>query len=202
MGRMKSKNLKRIALGLGTATFMCASAVFSAVPAMAAENENTETAQTTQEATVESENNLVFDALEGAYYSDVSTLSDVELYAGTETWYTGTSFAGEYTFTDTNTTPVKTMGNSGTLTISGSFYGADGYASASPIKLTVKIRTTSGTVLASTVAVDDRSGSTSFAVSCNVVQGQQLQIFFDASSVANPPGILRKAHVAYNKHLY
>ena len=201
MGRMKSKNLKRIALGLGTATFMCASAVFSAVPAMAAENENTETAQTTQEATVESENNLVFDALEGAYYSDVSTLSDVELYAGTETWY-GSGFGGEYTFTNNNTTPVKTMGNSGTLLISGNFYGADGYASASPIKLTVRIQSTSGSILSTTIVVDDMSGSTPFAVSCPVSQGQKIQLFFDASSVANPPGIYRKAHVAYNYDIY
>ena len=202
MGRMKSKNLKRMALGLGAATFVCASAVFSATPVMAAENETAETAQPVQEITVEPENKLVFDEVEKAYYSDLSTLSDVELYAGTETWYPGSALAGDYTFTNNNTTPVKTMGGSGRLIISGDFYGADGYASASPIKLTVRIQSTSGAILASTVAVDDRSGSTPFAVSCNVSQGDRIQIFFDASSVANPPGIYRKAHVVYNKHLY
>lgn len=201
MGRMKSKNLKRMALGLGAATFVCASAVFSATPVMAAENETAETAQPVQEITVEPENKLVFDAVEKAYYSDLSTLSDVELYAGTETWY-GSGFGGEYTFTNNNTTPVKTMGNSGTLLISGNFYGADGYASASPIKLTVRIQSTSGSILSSTVVVDDRSGSTPFAVSCPVSQGQKIQLFFDASSIANPPGIYRKAHVAYNYDIY
>ena len=203
MGRMKSKNLKRIALGLGVATFMCASAAFSAVPAMAAENGNTETAQTTQEVTVEAENNLVFDALEGAYYSDVSTLSDVELYAGTETWYTGSGAGGDYTFTNNNTTPVKTMGNSGTLRISGYFYGADGYATSSPIVLTVKILDVStGATLSKTVVNDDLSGSTAFSTSCYVTAGQRIQLFFDASSIANPPGIYRKAHVTYNRYLY
>lgn len=202
MGRMKSKNLKRMALGLGAATFMCASAVFSATPVMAAENETAETAQPVQEITVEPENKLVFDEVEKAYYSDLSTLSDVELYAGTETWYTGSGLGGDYTFTNNNTTPVKTMGNSGTLRISGSFYGADGYASASPIKLTVRIQSTSGTVLSSTIAVDELSGATPFSVSCPVSQGQKIQLFFDASSVANPPGIYRKAHVTYYRYLY
>lgn len=181
-----------MALGLGAATFMCASAVFSATPVMAAENETAETAQPVQEITVEPENKLVYDSVEKAYYSDLSTLSDVELYAGTETWYPGSALAGDYTFTNNNTTPVKTMGGSGTLEISGNFYGADGYASASPIKLTVRIQSTSGTVLASTIAVDDRSGSTPFAVSCPVSQGQKVQIFFDASSVSNPPEFIAR----------
>ena len=203
MGRMKSKILKRIALGLGTATFMCVSTVFSAIPAMAAENENTETVQTTQDVTVEPENKLVFDPVEGAFYSDISTLSDVELYAGTETWYTGSALAGDYTFTNNNTTPVKTIGNSGTLRISGSFHGADGYATSSPIVLTVKIIDASTrATLASTVVNDDLSGSTAFSVSCYLTAGRKIQIFFDASSIANPPGIYRKAYVNYYRDLY
>ena len=203
MGRMKSKNLKRMALGLGAATSVCASAVFSATPVMAAENETAETAQPVQEITVEPENKLVFDAVEKAYYSDLSTLSDVELYAGTETWYTGSALAGDYTFTNNNTTPVKTIGNSGTLRISGSFYGADGYATASPIVLTVRIiDASSKATLASTVVNDDLSGSTSFSTSCYLTAGRKIQIFFDASSIANPPGIYRKAHVTYFRDLY
>lgn len=121
--------------------------------------------------------------------------------AGNETW-TGSGLAGNYTFEDYNLTPVKTMGKSGTLLIHGSFYGADGYADVSPIKLTVQIRSTSGAVKASTVRVDDRSGVTSFSVSASVSAGEQIQLYFDASSVANPPGIYRSAHVTYYYDLY
>ena len=116
--------------------------------------------------------------------------------AGNETW-TGSGLAGNYTFYNNNLTPVKTMGKSGTLLIYGSFYGDDGYADVSPIQLTAQIRSTSGAVKATTVRVDDRSGATSFSISCPVSYGEQIQLFFDASSVANPPGIYRSAHVTY-----
>ena len=120
--------------------------------------------------------------------------------AGNETW-TGSGFGGAYTFNNYNLTPVKTMGKSGRLLISGYFYGTDGYASSSPIVLTVEIRTTSGTVLGRTTVYDNRSGNVPFAVSANVTAGQRIQLFFDASSVANPPGIYRSAFVAYNFYL-
>ena len=121
--------------------------------------------------------------------------------AGNETW-NGSGHGGSYTFTNNNLTPVKTMGSSGRLLISGSFYGNDGYASSSPIKLTVEIRSTSGAVLARTSVIDDRSGNVPFAVSANVSAGQQIQLFFDASSIANPPGIYRSAYVNYGYDLY
>ena len=121
--------------------------------------------------------------------------------AGNETW-TGSGLAGNYTFRDYNLTPIKTMGKSGTLLIYGSFYGDDGYADVSPIQLTAQIRSTSGAVKTSTVRVDDRSGATSFSISCPVSYGEQIQLFFDASSVANPPGIYRSAHVTYYYDLY
>ena len=117
--------------------------------------------------------------------------------AGTETWY-GSGFGGSYTFTNYNLTPVKTMGKSGTLVISGSFHGADGYANSSPIKLTAQIRSTSGVVKASTVEVDDRSGATFFSVVASVSAGEKIQLYFDASSIANPPGIYRSAYVSYD----
>ena len=117
--------------------------------------------------------------------------------AGTETW-TGSGFGGAYTFNNYNLTPVKTMGKSGRLLISGYFYGTDGYASSSPIALTVEIRSTSGTVLGRTYANDNRSGNVPFAVSASVSAGQKIQLYFDASSIANPPGIYRSAYVYYN----
>ena len=121
--------------------------------------------------------------------------------AGTETW-TGSGFGGAYTFNNYNLTPVKTMGKSGRLLISGYFYGTDGYASSSPIVLTVEIRTTSGTVLGRTTVYDDRSGNVDFSVAANVSAGQQIQLYFDASSIANPPGIYRSAYVNYDYDLY
>ncbi len=121
--------------------------------------------------------------------------------AGNETW-TGSGFGGDYTFTNNNLTPVKTMGKSGTLLISGYFYGTDGFASSSPIKLTVQIRSTSGTILVSRSFVDDRSGNVPFSISANVTAGQQVRLFFDASSIANPPGIYRSGHVSYSYYLY
>lgn len=121
----------------------------------------------------------------------------VILRAGNETW-TNSGHGGDYTFNNYNLTPVKTMGKSGRLLISGYFYGTDGYASSSPIALTVEIRSTSGTVLGRTYANDNRSGNVPFAVSASVSAGQKIQLYFDASSIANPPGIYRSAYVYYN----
>ncbi len=121
--------------------------------------------------------------------------------AGNETW-TGSGLGGAFRFIDYNLTPVKTMGQSGTLLISGIFYGDDGYASVSPIKLTFEIRSTSGAVLARTVVPDTRNGDIPFAVSCNVTKGQQIQLFMDASSISNPPGITRGAYIQYYYGFY
>ena len=126
-----------------------------------------------------------------------ASVEGIQPRAGVETWY-GSGFGGSYRFTDYNLTPVKTMGKSGTLVISGSFYGDDGYANSSPIKLTAQIRSTSGAVRASTVVVDDRSGATGFVMSCRVTAGDKIQLYFDASSIANPPGIYRSAYIEYN----
>lgn len=135
--------------------------------------------------------------------SDVSVES-VEPRAGTETW-TGSGFGGAYTFNDYNLTPVKTMGKSGTLLISGYFYGNDGYASSHPIVLTVQIRDENGQILdggrAYTRVIDTRNGNIPFAVSANVYAGQRIQLYLDASSAYSSPGIYRSAYVAYNYSL-
>ena len=128
-------------------------------------------------------------------------VENVSPRAGNETW-TGSGFGGAYTFTNNNLTPVKTMGESRTLLISGYFYGTDGFASSSPIKLTFQIRSTSGAILASKSFIDDRSGNVPFSISINVTVGQQIQLFLDASSIANPPGIYRSAFVSYSYYFY
>ena len=181
---LKSK-IKRLVLGLS----LVASMLFSAVPTLAAEEV---VAEETDAFVTETPN------------VDLATvMADISLEnrAGNETW-TGSGFGGSYTFTNYNLTPVKTMGTSGTLLIYGSFYGNDGYATSSPIVLTAQIRKTDGTVKAETVRVDNRSGNVSFAMSCSVSKGEQIQLFFDASSVSNPPGIYRSAFVTYNYDLY
>ena len=180
MGFLKSK-IKRMVLGLS----LVASMLFSAVPALAAEE------------VVAEETDAVVTETPNVDLATVMADISLENRAGNETW-TGSGFGGSYTFVDYNLTPVKTMGSSGTLVISGSFTGNDGYADVSPIKLTAQIRSTSGAVKATTVVVDNRSGSTAFAVSCPVTIGEQIQLYFDASSIANPPGIYRHAYVIYD----
>ena len=168
---------------------LVASMLFSAVPALAAEE------------VVAEETDAVVTETPNVDLATVMADISLENRAGNETW-TGSGFGGAYRFTDYNLTPIKTMGSSGTLLIYGSFYGDDGYSDVSPIKLTAQIRNTNGTVRTETVRVDDRSGHVSFAMSCSVSKGDQIQLFFDASSVANPPGILRSAYVTYNYDLY
>ena len=184
MGFLKSK-IKRMVLGLS----LVASMLFSAVPTLAAEE------------VVAEETDAVVTETPNVDLATVMADISLENRAGNETW-TGSGFGGAYRFTDYNLTPIKTMGSSGTLLIYGSFYGDDGYSDVSPIKLTAQIRNTNGTVRTETVRVDDRSGHVSFAMSCSVSKGDQIQLFFDASSVANPPGILRSAYVTYNYDLY
>lgn len=173
--RKNFSKLKKRILGIvvGVSVF-----AFSVSPVFAQGQENEDVAPTTTE-TVD------------------ANVESIQPRAGTETWY-GSGFGGSYRFTDYNLTPVKTMGQSGTLVISGSFYGADGYANSSRIKLTAQIRSTSGAVKSYTIVVDDRSGSTPFTVSCPVSAGEKIQLYFDASSVANPPGIYRSAYVEYD----
>lgn len=126
---------------------------------------------------------------------------DLVTRAGNETW-TGSGFGGAFTFKDNNLTPIKVMGKTGTLYINGYFYGDDGYADSSPIKLTFQIRSTSGNILVSRVFYDTRNGAVPFSISCNVTQGQQIQLFMDASSISNPPGPTRVAYIAYDYDLY
>lgn len=198
------KKLKRLLVSIIVSTTMLVTTV---VPAFAAESqEKAEVTDKVAQNTVEVENLVnykFFDESVTSKYGLAPTIivddniDSVLLRAGTETW-TGSGHGGSYTFNNYNLTPVKTMGQSGTLLISGWFYGNDGFASSSPIALTVEIRSTSGAVLGRTSVYDDRSGNVPFAVSANVSAGQKIQLFFDASSIANPPGIYRSAYVYYN----
>ena len=199
------KRIKRLLVGaLATATML----VITVIPAFAAETTETKPEVTDKVAqnTIEVEDLIDYkffdESVTSKYGLDPTLIVDsnidsVILRAGNETW-SGSGFGGAYTFNNYNLTPVKTMGKSGRLLISGYFYGTDGYASSSPIALTVEIRSTSGTVLGRTYVSDNRSGNVPFAVSASVSAGQKIQLYFDASSIANPPGIYRSAYVYYN----
>ena len=203
------KRIKRLLVGLvATASMLIA----TVSPALAADVKETESEVTDKVAqdTIEAEDLIDYkffdESVTSKYGLDPTLIVDdnidsVILRAGNETW-SGSGFGGAYTFTNNNLTPVKTMGKSGRLLISGYFYGTDGFASSSPIALTVEIRNTSGAVLGRTYVDDNRSGNVPFAVSASVSAGQQIQLFFDASSIANPPGIYRSAYVNYDYDLY
>ena len=106
--------------------------------------------------------------------------------AGAEDWSSSTkTYVGSMHMTDNNLTQVKTIKRTGTLHIVGHFYGEDAHAAVSPIRLTAQIR------------YDNRSGLVDFEVTCPVSYGQQVQIFFDASSISNPPGYYRRAFIEY-----
>jgi len=131
------------------------------------------------------------------------------LASGTETWYAGTNVAvGVMRLVDETWTPVKTIGNSGTLQINVTFSpcrwdGCDDYEDFySPIRVTCDVYTTSGEYLGSgygdetTLPIID-----SFNVYLNrqVYAGETIRLHFDVSTQPGntPPGSYRKAHIGY-----
>lgn len=132
------------------------------------------------------------------------SLCTVHSAAANETWYINhPNYEATYTLTDTNLTPYKIMGDSANLVIFGNFKKAD--TGNSNIKLTVEIRDyPSGRVLTDAKTVVDNTNypnTNMFFVSAKVYKGQKIQIFFDASSINNPPGFFRKAWVDYDAYL-
>lgn len=120
--------------------------------------------------------------------------------AGPETWNYSTSLVpvGSFNCTDTNLTPVKTMGYTGTLTIDISYFERTDAYSSSPVKLTVQARRAgTSTVLAQDVYYEEIGFGGSF--SFDVKKGDQIQIFFDVSTAEgySKPGPYRSAYVRY-----
>ncbi len=120
-----------------------------------------------------------------------------------EIWYIDHygNYKASYTFTDTNLTPYKIMGNTANLVVFGKFKKAD--TGRSNIKLTVQIRDyPSGRVLDQMVVDNTNYPNTNmFFLATTVTAGQKIQLFFDASSINNPPGFYRKAWVDYDSYL-
>ena len=116
--------------------------------------------------------------------------------AGVETWYKGSRTVGSFNMTDDNLTPVNTIGESGTLDVWFTFYRSDQYSS-SPIKLTFQIRNaTTGQVYGTVVAYEGQDVGGGIVIR-NVPAGTKIQLYFDASSISNPPGPYRQAYITY-----
>ena len=129
-------------------------------------------------------------------------LVSVQPAMAAETWtIAGSNYDYDFTFVDDNLTPYKNIGDTGTLVVYGYFYKAD--SGASNIKLTVQIRDyPSGQVLAQTVVNNNNYPfSDNFNLSTSVYSGQKVQLYFDASSINNPPGFYRSAYVNYSVYI-
>ena len=133
----------------------------------------------------------------------VLTIQPAFAAAKNETWYIDHvgNYKASYTLTNNNLTPYKIMGDTANLVVFGDFKKAD--TGSSNIKLTVQIREyPSGRVLAQTVVNNTNyPNSNMFFITTQVTAGQKIQLFFDASSINNPPGFYRKAWVDYDAYL-
>lgn len=118
-----------------------------------------------------------------------------------EIWYKNQRYPAEYTITNNNLTPYKVINESGVLVVYGHFWKADS-ASYSNVKLTVEIREYgTNRVLNRVVAYNTQYPiGDPFFIEANVTAGQKIQLFFDVSSIDNPPGPLRKATVRYEAY--
>lgn len=121
--------------------------------------------------------------------------------AGGDVWYKDQRYEAEYTITNNNLTPYKVIAESGVLCVYGHVWKADS-ASYSNVRLTVEIRDyPSGRVLNRTVVDNNQYPyGDPFFVDAEVYAGQKIQLFFDVSSINNPPGPYRKALVNYEAY--
>ena len=127
--------------------------------------------------------------------------------AGVETWSQAQGPMESIRVTNNNTTPVKTIGRTGTLTIvnwisrcSSEYCTCSDREpiSYSNIKVYMKIyNCDTGEVLASGWFPEHETFAHTLTTSRPVVAGERIQIYFDVRSVNNPPGPYRKAHISY-----
>ena len=131
------------------------------------------------------------------------------LAAGVETWGENTTVGPteHIRVTNNNWTPVKTMGRDGYLSINNFTYKcAPGYCECSDrepsgwsnIKVYIKIvdYDTGATLGEKTFGIHQII-SDKVTTWERVHKGQRVRIFFDVSSVDNPPGPYRKAHIDF-----
>lgn len=130
--------------------------------------------------------------------------------AGVEVWGDNTTTTGPWEnirVTDTNWTPVKTMGRNGTLIIDN-FVGRcnSDYCTCSDqeptnySQLNVHIKIVNydtGEVLADDWFREHYVFSYELKTKRPVLQGERIRVFFDVCSLNNPPGPARKAHIQF-----
>lgn len=123
--------------------------------------------------------------------------------AGTQTLYktppSGANIGGFHCY-DNNTTPVKTIGESGSFYIFGTAKKGDNLSGNVKVKIEIRDHST-GAVLKRTESYPVSVDGTAHAFETepiNVYAGQKLQIFFDVCSVGTPPGGYRSADINYS----
>lgn len=116
--------------------------------------------------------------------------------AGVETWYKGSVTEETMYTTGTNLTPLKTMGDSGKLTIIANFKLTD---SSDLAYCVLEIRDSANTLLVLKHADAHMYTTRTLVASINVTQGQQLHIFtnvYDPNTFAG-----RQAEIVYTHTL-
>lgn len=120
--------------------------------------------------------------------------NSVETRAGTENWGRATKqHVGTFTFKNNNLTPVKTITQSGYLYLHVNYSKADSYDGN--VMLTVQIRKANGTQLTNDYFYS--YGRDEMTAWTHVSAGDQIQIFFDASTATGPSAHYRSANVTY-----
>jgi len=117
--------------------------------------------------------------------------------AGVETWNPGIVEIGSFTFDNNNTTPAKTI-NGSHAQIYVRWRKADSDRGLGDVKLTMQIRDTKGNALTEKYVFyydDPVDGYVTDTISLNVTPGQQIRIWFDASSAGQSNGNYRSIYI-------
>lgn len=123
--------------------------------------------------------------------------------AGTETWYKNGGYpgtqVGSFNCVNNNLSPVKTIGQSGYLYIWGTAEKSDPYAGNVVTTVEIRSYTTGGTLASTRSYAINPEGTLHYFETPHiyVTAGQQIRIFFDVSSISNPPGPYRQAYISY-----
>lgn len=127
--------------------------------------------------------------------------------AGTETWSQSVGPTEYMRIVNNNTTPVKTIGKAGTLTIenwitrcNSNYCNCSDQEPTSYSQINVHIQIISydtGEILADGWFREHNVFAQSLSTTRSLRVGERVRIFFDICSLNNPPGPYRKAHISY-----
>ena len=132
------------------------------------------------------------------------TMISVPVYAaGTQTLYKTSSsgdVVGSFHCYNNNTTPVKTIGESGNFYIFGTSIKGDTLSGNVKVKIQIRDAYT-GSVLTSTESYAVSTDGTVHVFDTTPMYleaGRKIRIFFDVCSVGTPPGGYRSADISYS----